>query len=579
MPEWPLPPLEHLGQLLQWVKPLVDKEAYLETEQALGEFLKPKGEGERLRQKLTHLSQQNDSHWLAPHWNNQYLEYRGRLVGNMNYYVLFDNEQLKELYNLSTLSGSVIYHLTREYLDIIRGKLPTEEMQGQPLCMNQYEKMFKAVRIPQPIKDRYIVYGADDPQHVVIYHKSRLYKVNVTNQEGAQVPREALALAIQWIIDDLKNDEPLGEGDHDPGIFTTACRDEAALVYETVRCDPVNEKSLDVIQTAVFMVCIDPAPKDLQALQHSMLLSFGNNRYFDKSCQIILTENLDVGFNGEHTGVDGTPWFHLLSRVVAHLSEETWNAGPSLKVPLPEKLEWNLSDEAKGSLKSMMARHQAFSENLYMDHLIFNEFGKERIKEMHMSPDAFFHCALHLAQYKTFGKVGSTYESVSMRHFKQGRTECARSVHEETLRFVQAVCDEQCTTEVAKDLIMAAQRAHIHRIKQCQKGLGIERYLFVLHKMYEQHGEELGIFQLPALFESPGYKHLTHDFISTSNASNEAITLFGFGPVTRDGYGVGYVIKNRSIHVTLGANRECQQEGVQLLHNLKEALHGISQWY
>ncbi len=147
----------------------------------------------------------------------------------------------------------MVNQLTREYLKIIRGKLPAEEMQGQPLCMEQYKKMFKAVRIPQVNKDRYIVYEADNPQHVVIYHKSRLYKVNMTDQEGAQVSKEALALTMQHMIDEPEMNDVQDDIDYNEGLFTMGCRNEAALFYDAFKCDPINKKNLDVIQRALFL--------------------------------------------------------------------------------------------------------------------------------------------------------------------------------------------------------------------------------------------------------------------------------------------------------------------------------------
>jgi carnitine O-acetyltransferase len=44
---------------------------------------------------------------------------------------------------------------------------------------------------------------------------------------------------------------------------------------------------------------------------------------------------------------------------------------------------------------------------------------------------------------------------------------------------------------------------------------------------------------VPELFTDPGYNLLGTSVLSTSNCGNPALRLFGFGPVTPEGYGIG----------------------------------------
>ena len=88
--------------------------------------------------------------------------------------------------------------------------------------------------------------------------------------------------------------------------------------------------------------------------------------------------------------------------------------------------------------------------------------------------------------------------------------------------------------------------------------------------MYEKYGDELGIQNTPKLYDSPGYKLLKHDFISTSGIGLESICLFGFGPVVEDGYGIGYVINNDKINVTLSTKINNKDKGIELLNNLND---------
>jgi len=46
------------------------------------------------------------------------------------------------------------------------------------------------------------------------------------------------------------------------------------------------------------------------------------------------------------------------------------------------------------------------------------------------------------------------------------------------------------------------------------------------------------------IFQDPAYKQINHIILSTSTLSSPALMLGGFGPVVRDGFGVGYGIQD-----------------------------------
>ena len=51
----------------------------------------------------------------------------------------------------------------------------------------------------------------------------------------------------------------------------------------------------------------------------------------------------------------------------------------------------------------------------------FSDFGSDEIKNMNISPDAFFHMALQIAQYRTFGVLRRVYEQGTVRGFHEGK--------------------------------------------------------------------------------------------------------------------------------------------------------------
>jgi carnitine O-acetyltransferase len=59
--------------------------------------------------------------------------------------------------------------------------------------------------------------------------------------------------------------------------------------------------------------------------------------------------------------------------------------------------------------------------------------------------------------------------------------------------------------------------------------------------------------KVPAIFNDPGYNLLGTSVLSTSNCGNPALRLFGFGPVTPEGYGIGYIIKEEGISICMSS--------------------------
>jgi carnitine O-acetyltransferase len=118
VPSLPVPALDNLWDFLNWIKPIVNDEEFRASEEALNEFLRPGGDGEKLQRKLIEVSRELDTSWLPPFWNDMYLEYRGELVCNKNYYAVFDNTGLKPQYTVSTLAARLIHELMNAYVEI-----------------------------------------------------------------------------------------------------------------------------------------------------------------------------------------------------------------------------------------------------------------------------------------------------------------------------------------------------------------------------------------------------------------------------------------------------------------------------
>nr|WP_275670740.1 choline/carnitine O-acyltransferase [Neobacillus notoginsengisoli] len=556
-------------KLLEWIKPLVSVEQFQKTTEVIDRFFEIEGDGEKLQKKLQEFAQNRTGSWLAPFWDDLYLTHRNPLPYSSNFNILIQSEDYQNRYSYAEMAGKVSYFVTELYHAIIDEKVEPDTFRGKRLDMSQYNYFFRSIRIPRLDKD--IFHAADFDKrnnHVVLFYRNNLYKVPVTNHEGMIYDSNEIVSAIE----EAMKANPV-EGTN-VGVFTAANRDEAAKAYDMLRESKVNQEILDCIADSLVVISIDEDsnnPED--AIRHLMLNA--NNKYFDKTIQIILTRRCELGFNIEHCAVDGTSIAAVISHVNQGLKNDPLQPVKINEKPIVEKQKWDLDKEMVDLLNQFKQEYLQEKENYDLQQSLFTDFGAEEIKQMKLSPDAFFHMALQIAQYRTFGKFTSVYEPVGVRFFYEGRTECARATSMEKRSVVEALEYGNEASEFLYSLMQKASDAHSERIRDCQKGLGVERHMFGLEQIFYHFAEELGLKELPEIFKDEGYLTLRHNFLSTSGTVYDSVKYRMFGPVVENGHGIAYIIKDDSISINISSYSENKTEGKLLMEHLINALQEL----
>lgn len=284
----------------------------------------------------------------------------------------------------------------------------------------------------------------------------------------------------------------------------------------------------------------------------------------------------------------------------------------------PHRLEWTMLPEISMALRFAETRLGDLINQNEFETLEFHGYGKNFITSMGFSPDAFVQMAFQAAYYGLYGKSESTYEPAMTKFFLHGRTEAIRTVSEASCEFVQKFCEDAPAVEKI-DALRKACIKHTTTTKECSKALGQDRHLYALFCVWQRgdtvdeeavsdsdnsttdsfsadgYGSSPGSSYehspsshtraasdtssinasppsnppstVPSIFADAGWDKLNNTILSTSNCGNPSLRAFGFGPTTADGYGIGYIIKDSSISISVSSKHRQTKRFVDTLQN------------
>ncbi|ORX36165.1 acyltransferase ChoActase/COT/CPT [Kockovaella imperatae] len=603
LPKLPVPKLEDTcKRYLRALKGLQDEEEHHRTEVAVNEFL-THGEGEYWQKKLLEYNEGVDS-YIEEFWYESYLSHAESVVLSLNPFFVLSSDVTPRVNPQLSRAASLILSSLSFIHDLRNGLLTPDSVRGTPLDMSQYERLFGACRVPTDRGCRMEVH--DDSRHIVVIRRGQFYWFDCLDSHYRPLQSDKeIFNNLEAIVRDADKTPVLQVAQNAMGLLTTESRKVwSHLREELIKSNKNNANCLSVVESALFIVCLDDdGPEDLAELCGNFLcggykLDGGvqvgtcTNRWYDK-LQIIVCDNGEAGINFEHTGVDG----HTVLRYAADVYTElvllfakTINPStPSLFKarfsPLaraskakaesneeedvdisPKKLEWRLTPEIKAGVRYAETRISDLICQNDSQAMEFRGYGGTFIKRHGFSPDAFVQMAFQAAYYGLYGRVESTYEPAMTKAFLHGRTEAIRTVQPESVTFVKTFCSESASTQEKVKTLRDACKRHTQLTKECSQGLGQDRHLYAMRSLIQKeaqrqsngssgdsHANGTSGVKVPAIFTDPGYGLLGTSVLSTSNCGNPALRLFGFGPVTPEGYGIGYIIKDEGISICVSS--------------------------
>lgn len=487
---------------------------------------------------------------------------------------------------------------------------------GVPLSMDQYNKLFGSARIPPgPGENSCHLQTDSSAHHVMVMYKQQFYwfdVLDINNNPLFKTPDE-----LEWNLYSIIMDGNATSATENKlpfGVFTT----ESRRIWSNVRDyiyqadDRTNWKNLKLIDSALFVICLDDVAFDESVegqddLTTSMLcgtskvnLDFKStaaplniqsgtclNRWYDK-LQLIVTMNGKAGMNFEHTGVDGHTVLRLATdiytdSILGFARGVTTNVldifkedKPVLKlnidnkknkhnvITIPRKLEWQVDSFLLSSLHFAETKISDLISQYELVTLDFKGYGASHIKrQFKCSPDAFTQQIFQIAYYALYGKFETVYEPAMTKLFQNGRTEAIRSVTLPSKKFVKSIFDRNATDDERKQFLQDSCKEHSRITKECSVGLGQDRHLYALYSIWNELFKDS--MPLPGIFQDKAWSVLNTTIISTSNCGNPCLKSFGFGPVTPNGFGIGYIIRDESITLVVSSKHRQTQRFVSLI--------------
>jgi carnitine O-acetyltransferase len=582
LPRVPLPKLEDsCARFLEWCAPLLTPDELAETRLTVESFLAEGSAAHVLQTALEKYNACESVHsWLDEFWPRRYLGRRDRIALNANFFFLLHDRERDQPARAAALTMAALHY--KLLLD--HERIPPVVQHGRALSMEQNKYLFATTRIPGPVQDTVRApYSETEPapstaRHILVFHRGHLVRMDVIGPDGRPHTLDELREGFQGVLGATADRVEPGTS---AGPLTTGARAAwAANRAALVAADPINASVLDQIETALFCVCLeDLVPADDLEASNQLLHGDSSSRWFDKALSFIVFGDGTAGVNMEHCGLDGTTVLSFLDTLMATATDAHAAGAGAVSQGLPPStpLRFVLDDRLRveaGEAEAAFADYAAATATMTLS---VPDFGSDRAKRRGMSPDAFVQLAYQLAHHRAKGFIGATYESIATRQWRRGRTEAMRVVTPEIVRFVSAMTDASADAATRRRAAREAAEAHVARAKACQAGAAPEQHLWELQLIAERQGEELGVTGELALYDSPGWRIMRDDYLSTSSAPSRNISFFGFGSTSGHCIGVGYVLLPDRLNLFLSTPRAVAGDMTRFAAEVRTALGELDQ--
>ncbi|XP_034655684.1 carnitine O-palmitoyltransferase 2, mitochondrial [Drosophila subobscura] len=611
LPRLPIPLLENTCQrFLAAVQPLLTPQEHGRTQQVVEQFRQ--GIGMELHAKLkAHDAANKHTSYITQPWFDMYLADRAPLPLNYNPLLVMKSDtrpeyqqQVVRATNLiisslrfwrslqADLLEPEVYHMNakksdtasyRRWMKVAPKAFATYAsyaFKAFPLDMSQYNRLFGTSRIPRLGKDELV--QAPDSKHILVMRRGHMYAVNVLDSSGYIESPSVILGRLKAV---LRLDSEREAAAVPLGVLTASQRDEWAQNRANFVRNPKNADLLQSeVDAALFCVSLDAEEDGIynensqEPLLKHLLAGKAQNRWFDKSISLLISADGTTAINFEHSWGDGVAVLRYFNELYKDTLRQPFVSTETVHTPAEgdfgnvRPINFEFDEVTKSAVEQAYAKNAAIVDSLDMHLLRYPHLNKLTCKQYGLSPDSIIQLSFQLAHRQAFAGYVGSYESCSTSAFRHGRTETMRPCTTATRDFCEAVLQPARSKPSAGELramIDKCSRVHGQLTKEAAMGQGFDRHLFALRNTAQREG-----LPIPELYETDAYQRINNNIISTSTLGSDALLAGSFGPVVKNGFGIGYSIQNEFAGAIVTTYKQ-QAEGKLFIDSLESAFDKI----
>lgn len=232
------------------------------------------------------------------------------MVVNVSYFFSFVDDPTVDVSSSSpnVQRGAAILFATAEFRKlVVTGQLPYERVgkKKTPICATAYKYMFNACRISRREQDSYCIYDPSRYTHCIVSRKGHFFSIQLVHPETGN------PLRVTELEDQLRQCIALADAIPSTrpklGLMTSGNRDDWADARQEILATggSAMEEALEILQSGAILLNLDDespvSRQELGDLYWTGGSKSGENRWFDKSIQIMVTNNGKAGLIAEHS--------------------------------------------------------------------------------------------------------------------------------------------------------------------------------------------------------------------------------------------------------------------------------------
>ncbi|WP_051619143.1 choline/carnitine O-acyltransferase [[Mycoplasma] collis] len=547
---------EWTKRFLEWVKPLISKQDYIQTEKEVKNYLN--GESVKKIYKLLEKKQKNkNDNWLAKWWIYYgYLTTRKPVMPEVNapFYVKFTNN--KKIDSISKKAAFITYNLVDIYLKWINNELNSYLLNNKKnVSLDGLTLLFKSGRIRQENIDDIYFNDKDNIKHIVVVKNNLFYKIEVIDENNKILNYGDILKQFESVNSNRNKSE------YNYNFLTIAMDTKESQDLFNLLINQNKNEVKDILDS-LFIINLDnnKYQNPLKILK-SASYDKNFNRWHGKGLQVIINKKNEVVFLPDHSLIDGAN-IATISEIIDDNFKKEIIIEKTEKPYEPELIKFKKIDNKElKNFENIWKKYQKYVQEAFFDEIKISTLSKAKLKELGiLNSEAFIQLIYQISQLKTNKKIQNTYMAVDMRSFYRGRTECIRPISLQSKKLSKLFL-ENGKKAFANfwNIYPEIEKYHFERSKLAQKGAGINRIMLGNYLIWYENQENI---LKPKLFETKAWKIISSNPLSTSTIVHKNLKYFLFNPVEKKGIGIAYALDEnyRAIISVFNKNKKYLQE-------------------